>query len=291
MNMTFLPTPAFDSICVPATITRNLRYTVLENDLSYFQLTYLVDVQGDCPESMRERFKPTSLQGFARLLAIKDFIDGSAPSIETLPSMSLVPPGFLEHARTNGFPSAVEKYAKVLERHRGEGPLQSAQVDLDTIVTIDAGDHMLFDRFGQHLPVAISFDYMNGLMANGAYKLDVARDILLKDPRVSPLAHNREQCRPGRDLKIEILEVPYYNNDSGTCKFLSFRFAPTTSDMRDIMDKAKSYGTAYPTGERYRAMFDLDTLGLRAGGAAKFDGYYKSEAYVANSSDLDSNDD
>jgi hypothetical protein len=39
----------------------------------------------------------------------------------------------------------------------------------------------------------------------------------------------------------------------------------------------QAYGTTYPSTKRFQAMFDLDILGLRAGGAAMFDTFHASK--------------
>jgi hypothetical protein len=99
-------------------------------------------------------------------------------------------------------------------------------------------------------PSEIPFSAARGQMDRDFYDLSLALRVLQEDPRVTLL--------PDGVSKYE----------------LRFVFRPAPEDIPVIWQKQCSYGTKHPMSKLYVALFDLDMLGLRAAGAAKYADFF-----------------
>lgn len=174
-----------------------------------------------------------------------------------------VTPEFLEELRQFGYAdenrtSDEESFKpwKELEKHPG------------TILVRNAGDcHMIFSIDDVPYPMGLHFSTYTGRISSKVYRLKKAREILAA----------RSDVRNIKDYE------PYDDDEYGT-KGLDFSWAPSAEDYvrmwnRCLEKNDKCGKTSYhhPSNFRYEAVFDLDLLGLRAGGAAKYDEYYKED--------------
>lgn len=173
----------------------------------------------------------------------------------------------------------------------------------DDLVIMDTSSHYLKDRHGAHLPVGMQFDYIsNGRITNRNYDLEKAAEILLARSDVDVWAHqggwNTEKpavIRDGRHrenkmattIEEALFRIPYYNSDGGRMHTLYFVWKPTVEQYRALHDAASNAGRNYSSMDLYKAAFDLDVLGLRAGGAAKYEDYYKDDPAVYHDGDED----
>lgn len=132
----------------------------------------------------------------------------------------------------------------------------------DDIVIFRNDCHMLLDRTGAPLPLAVSFDYIsNGRISNGTYDLEkLVAHLQTRDDIVFTTQEVPTQN--------PIVNIPSYNSEPGRDKTASFTWIPTLEDYRTVWEECLAYGTSYPSGEFFRAIFELDMLGLRACGAA-----------------------
>lgn len=162
---------------------------------------------------------------------------------------------------------------------------------VDDLVIMDTSSHALFDRHGDPLPVGVLFDYIsNGRITNCNYNLEKAAEILLARPDVDVWAHkggwkNDEadevrvegkrtgKVRVATTVEEAVFKIPYYNARDGRTNSLYFIWKPSREDYKAVLEKAGKRGLL----EFHKAVFDLDMLGLRAGGAAKYDDYYKDD--------------
>ncbi len=286
-------TPKATITSAAAQIHREVDVLTLEDNLVAYRIIYQVDLDGEVPANLASRYSRHTEEGLARPKAVRDFLADKAGSIKPVQNLALMPKGFREHAQQVGYVDACEKFG---QDARNAGSLfdqlaADAPALLDDLVISDYSSHMLFDRQGEVLPTALYFDYMNGHIRNGAYHLDKVIDILRNDPRVTAIEERRRQNTDVLDKKNwKPQDVPYYNVSKGCSSHVAFRFAPTLDDMRRLWAQMKSYGSKYPSTENYRAVFDLDLLGLRAGGAAKYPDFHGDDAY-ASSCDDDNDDD
>lgn len=288
MTKTKNAVPSSDTVSHAAQATRTLSTYPVGPDLAYFRLVHMVEfAKGAAPDNLRAHFSETVSCGFARPRAIFSFADDKAGALKPLQKLRVAPAGFREVARTKGFMAAFDQFQKAFQ---GEQDLMdkflAGEIDLDDIVYLDIGSHMLFDRNNEVLPTGIYFDYTNGNLRNGSYHLDKALAVLSKDARITPHVDTRSRSRKsGQDPVLAITEVESFNADSANIETIAFWFAPTDDDMRSIWAKAQSYGSQHPSTDLRQAIFDLDVMGLRAAGAAKYEHYYGVDETVAEASD------
>lgn len=129
-------------------------------------------------------------------------------------------------------------------------------------------NHTIYNADREHLVVGMYCDYLNtGNFHNGKYDLEKARKILSKRKDVHSLS------------EIKLIQ-PYTNRSPGHSHNISFYWSPDVNTYRTIMDKAESKIDerlrSPGSGAIGRVEFDLDLLGLRAGGAALHDNYHDS---------------
>ncbi len=171
----------------------------------------------------------------------------------------LVPPEALEEVRLHGLAGEDDNYGI------WEGASETPYTDLKdpdcslfySLVRMDHGDHLLFDRENRPLPVARHCDYSPGYFDNAHYDLTKAMAHLEKLDCVKDLTRER---------------IPSYNAGGGRNETLSFRFTPDV----DMYRAAIKRGQEIPgrSIEFFQAIFDLDLLGLRECGAALHDEFY-----------------
>lgn len=269
-----------ETVNVGATIHRTVNTLPVAANLAYFQVEHNVDFQGDVPANLRLHFKPELKSGFATPADISAFLDDQANELKAIPGMRVVPAGFREMAQRVGFMDAFEvSQAAMLVTNDHLENLRSGAVSLDDVVRVELSSHMLFDRHGEILPVAIRFDYSNGGFHSGRYDIDKALAILAKDPRVAPVVARGKPQVGGLSVRRV---ADHFSTDDFNQRHIPFIFAPTVEDMRAIWAKCLSYGDNYAFGRKYDAIFDLDILGLRAGGATKYENYWSKDEVPAD---------
>ena len=132
------------------------------------------------------------------------------------------------------------------------------------LIMIDWHSHSLFDNENNQLPQPVHFDYMNGYIHDGCYDLNKALTILSKRSDVKFL--NNE---------LNIRKIPYYNSSEFRSNQIDFTWFPSKDNYIQIYKKiGKNNGLSY---DKYKAIFDLDFLGLRA--AAKYNDFAISDEY------------
>jgi hypothetical protein len=139
-------------------------------------------------------------------------------------------------------------------------PFSSFKRNRGIFLRDDDSCHMIFDVNNEPLPVAVRFDYIDGNMRNGSYDLAKALDILNARDDIY-IIHNIES-------------VPYYNRSSSCSSCISFLWRPSVEDYRKMWDRCKKIDKKYASCRMHQAIFEEDLLGLRAGGAAKYDEHY-----------------
>lgn len=282
-----------ESFSNPAAVTRILStFPIAGADLAYFKLVHKVEFPDSALDNLRAHFADTVDCGFQRPRAIHSFADDKAAKLKGLEMLHVVPAGFRDAARTTSYMEAFMQFEKQF-RWKGDfmDDFLRGAIDLDDIIYLDTGCHMLFDRNKEVIPVGLSFDYTNAAIHEGAYHLEKALGVLAKDPRVIPLITQRaKRLKPEQVPALAIIDVDSCNAEPGRMKTISFTFAPTVEDMRAIWAKAQSYDTKYPSTTLRQAIFDLDLLGLRAAGAAKYDTFWGVDERPVDDSDCGNDD-
>ena len=217
--------------------------------------------------------KTNTIQGFAVKNRINKFKKGEVDSIEDNHQWKLTQNNFKEEIRKVGWGHRfVDGYDKEYLSGTPYDDLNKDASRVDDIVYFEYSSHMIFDRGKNVLPAAIRFEYIGGNMDNGHYDLDKVKAILKKNKNIK-FSYDRW------DKENEIQDVPYYNNESGYRKTIDFLWQPTIKEYQTMWDKCIAEGTEYPSTLMHKAIFDLDLLKLRKGGAALFDDFYKSKQY------------
>lgn len=246
----------------PAVLRQRLSTFPVAPDLAYFELEVAADFEETASASLRARFTPAPVFGFARPGDLEAFKRNEAQEIPRV-NVRIVPPGFREAMQRQLFMDALEEYQNDFTKPCSRiEDLRAGNVSLDDIVTLDIGSHLLFDRFGDPLPVGILFDYVNGPIKESSYDLDGALEILLKDPRVIPFRSKRQPAQGG--LRVTRVGDLYPGDDEQYVRHIRFIFAPTADDIKAIWAKCQSYDTTYPFSMRRQAVLDLDLLGLQS---------------------------
>lgn len=235
--------------------------------------------------------------GICNKWALDDFLSGKSLTIpeyatvrrgEWSSAIIAVKPEYLRQARTKGWP-----YASVMG---DEDPFHPLRVS-DPIAATAAGEefifveaygagHQLFDIDGFPLPNALRFNYIDGRFDNGVYDLEKAARILLGredvvltesgGQRYSAFGYGEEFAKD--DPKRYIGSIPGYNANPGRDQCLAFLWQPSAEDYRRVFEAALKDGGRAPSSSDLRvACFSIDVFGLRAGGAAYFNDYYKDK--------------
>jgi hypothetical protein len=222
--------------------------------------------------SGRRKAKTTVTEGITSQAGLSAFRDGAV----TMPgySKNFVPVfgnvEFRDHIRRHGWLDAeVYKSFKDLDKDPYTR-FVAGEFHAEDIVFIEGSSHMVFDVERKPLPCAILFDYISAHMDNSRYDLPKALAILKARDDI------RFEAESSWDKAGEVSRIPSYNADKDRNACLKFVWMPSVEDYRRMWAKCAEYETKYPSTERYRAVFDLDLLGLRAGGAALCNDFYAS---------------
>lgn len=286
---------------IPLELCQRLDYFALSDELVAFKLEWEPVFQVErVPASVQKCLPIGVKQGFADVRAMAAYAAGrcsaytrkaaaaeagirySAEELKVEPSasFSLVPLSYLEFVQAKGFTAGAEaEEATDAERmglyeHHAYDFLRDAKASLNQVVRIDYASHMLFDMSGQPLPVAMPFGYIDGRICDGRYDLERLVEHLRADPRVRFM----NEASP---LHL----VPYYNVSPGCSQHVPFVFSPTAQDMQNLWPVMCQKNRKYPSVARYEAMFELDVLGLRAAGIARFAGFHDSQEVPATAFD------
>lgn len=266
------------------TETTKVEHALVDDNLVVYKIT---DARSAVDEDGHKSRKRNVIQGFATEDKFKTWIPGRLSTYNTgfLIAPSLVTDGFREITQQYGTPGSFfeDKWSyKDLSRMTIDKPFDALKdgASIDNIVQISFGDDgMLYDRKGNVLPVAIVCNYMTNMHTDNArYDLKKAVDILWDNPAIVFFDGGR-QADIIEDKDDAILRIEYYNLSPKSNRHLQFLWRPTASEYRGLWAMQLSYGENYPSTSKGRAMFDLDILGLRKGGAALYDDFYSSREY------------
>lgn len=269
------------------TLTRRtvLRTLEVEPGLFVFKRevsTQRIDSQGD----LRVAPEPTNAtvtQGFIAKGELAKMRQGESCKLRD--DLSLVLPEGREIMRTRGYVYTLSneiatRFNDELVRRDCYDAFERGDVTVDDVIRFEHASHMLFDRHGQVLPVAIRFDYIEAHVNNSRYDLEKAAKILLARDDITIFPVKRYRDEPDYDgvaktVEEAVASIPYYNAERGRNRTITFRWTPRVEDYRKMWAECLRLGGRYPSTNRYHAVFNLDLLGLRAGGAALCDDFYQ----------------
>lgn len=142
---------------------------------------------------------------------------------------------------------------------------------------------------GRILVPALAGDYMNGHFDDAHYDLTKAIAHLKENPGVRPAVFERRYRQEDSEPKLEVHRIPYYNAEHLKSENLHFYWTPTQEEATAIVEQASQYSNGV-SSKAWRAVFELDLLGLRAAGAALYHDYSGSREYDPAYEDDDEHD-
>lgn len=151
--------------------------------------------------------------------------------------------------------------------------------DINNVICFEGYDHSFWDVNGDLIATGKHFDYIGANMHDRCY--DLAKAVEILEGRSDITWTKPQEDRYGADTDSHIQRVPYYNQDCAS-QFLEFFWTPSQEQAVRLWETKGSF-------ETYKLIFDNDWLGLRAGGAALFNDFYKSKerAYSEDDDDED----
>jgi hypothetical protein len=211
-------------------------------------------------------------EGITSISNVDQLKKGFAPRYAARLVAAIGTPEFKKHIRQFGWMND-KIYAFIDEVTSSPfAKFELGSVEPSDIIFIEDYSHEMHDFEMKPLPVAIKFDYINGCMDNTRYNLQKAIDILKARGDIRFMCDERWVDDPA-----SILNIPGYNCDGKRNRYISFVWMPEVDDYRAMVTKSKEIGGKYPSTNKHQAVFDLDTFGLRAAGAAKYEKYYDSD--------------
>ena len=185
----------------------------------------------------------------------------------------------------SSFPSEDRKDTNVYAKHNIKDPLKAAEAG-EEFLLVEAYGYAgkCFNMQGVPYSQPIPFEYISGHTHNADYDLELAVEILLKDPRVELLPDGGERSYSyGKDKEQinYIGNIPGYNAEKGKNQCIAFYLRLPQEQYEDVYKNCKR-----DTADGMRAyIIESDLLGLIAGGAAKYTkflGYYDNTGKTRN---------
>lgn len=151
------------------------------------------------------------------------------------------------------------------------------EVTKDDLVLVKNSLGMLLDSNLDPLPVGIYMDYINGDLNNKMYDLKKAFQILKFRTDIKFMNPQGHYINPNKSSVF--FNIPYHNKQEGMDKCMYIVWTPSPKQMKMLLEecrklfsrpKKSSFGKTVNTSpfiHRHDVIFELDLLGLRAGGA------------------------
>lgn len=189
--------------------------------------------------------------GIATNKEIDNFSRGLSNRITDNFDILLVKQDFIKSLRDIGYVKTMEKFEDVLDETRKNLMSCFDDVEYQLVHNYHRGN-MIFDMDDNPVPIAITFDYINGNITNEDYDLSKVLYTLAKNDQV--------KCIDG-DLKITT--IPYYNSTDTRYETIEFVFMPTKEQMRLIWKTVKQLNPKYPSSNLREAIKRLDLLDIK----------------------------
>jgi len=249
-----------------ALLTRSLSVHPLPFGLTVFRLSYTADMPSEEAAIFGTAYPAKVVEGFALSTTIQDFIHGKTAVLRSERGFVFMPAGLRQRIATDDIYPVLKDWEKLEMSQLPYTAFEKGDANPEDLLDIDMSNNVVLTRTGEPMPQPLHFDYMDGYLNNGAYDLEKALPVLRANPRVRPSDVPRGQ----RD-ELSILPVPSYNRRTNQSQYLAVTFIPTMDELQRMV--AHIPASRLSRLERYRAVFELDILGLRAAGAAKYPTY------------------
>lgn len=212
------------------------------------------------------RAKPVTkeMEGVCSEKSISAYLKGKNDGIANSNNIYVIDSDVMEDIRLNGFQTEGFKIDEIVNRPFSR--MQSGSAKKSDVYRVDWGGHMIFDLEDRPMPIAVRFGYLSGNMDDAHY--DMRKAIAILSRRKDVLIDSGKK------------DIPYYNSSSRKNCEIVFLWRPSKAQYRKMWEVCLSHGAQYPSTRMHEAIFEADLLGLRKGGAAKYDSYYKSDEYI-----------
>lgn len=240
------------SLSAAVELKSSVDYVVIDADLelAVFKHTRGSVIEGSVLPVFQRLVVERSTQGIATLEDVLKVSRGEAFEVQQLGRSAMLSKETIALAEKEGW-KALDDY-KVFQEQPFDA-IVSGERSAEDVYVVDRGSMDLYDRKGVALPIARTADYMSGYFDNSHYDLNVALKILKEDKRIW-------------FKKAEVQGIPHYNASEERSAHIAFRFSPTRADVIRIQYSLKKGETVHSAF--WAKVFELDLLGLRAGGAA-----------------------
>jgi hypothetical protein len=256
-------------------LSRTLKVLCVDGDLCVFRLEYTCATHYSLAPAFTDQFPGMVKEGFAQAAELQRFAAGHFHQPKALTKLAVVSAEMRALAASVNFSDFHGRLGKQPGVHLPYTAFAQGKAQPEDVCEVDYSSNRLLDRFGRALPTQVTFDYMRGYSHDGAYDLDKALAVLLKHPRVHLARENMGDRSVINSTPIgspvQICNVPYYNLDSGSTKFIPFTFTPTAEEAVSIQQAM----AANKFDDEHHAIFHLDLLDLRAAGCAYTENYHE----------------
>lgn len=251
------------------TLASRLEVAQVDENLYVFERTTSLDAKGKKLAKSHGLTVSGPLRGFVDQEHMEKLVKNQA--FKTL-DLAIWTPEQLEKARLEGFSDAAEQGFEHTSSLLG---LLAERDDLtaDNVVQSDWSSHMLFDRHGNVLPLAIHFNYIDSGIDESHFDLEGLAEALLEaaDVRVFPgdgrrlvkttTGYARDTSNP-TSAREAIFHIPGYNASEGRTRSVQFMWQPSREDYAKVWAWAKANGGKYPSTVLRQGFFALDFHGL-----------------------------
>lgn len=221
--------------------------------------------------------KSVERQGIAAKSAVRTLATGKFPEGERGSRFMLLTDEQIEGVQKRGYAFFVDhRNEKINKAPRPEiYDYLVAGGDIKNVLRLD-GWNQFYDLNDEIVPTGMAFDYIQSHVENSRYDLAKVVDILRqRDDVFFAEGEDREYWQIDKE-RPEIKSIPYYNRESGRSAYVPFIWLPSPEIMK-VLEADMS--------NRYKIVFEQDLLGLRAGGAAKFEDFYAAPPYSYDEDD------
>jgi hypothetical protein len=202
-------------------------------------------------------------QGFVNAQGLKELLQGFTPTpVDSLSNFMILSDDLLSHIHRFGYAGLHAKGFKGLDNVKVYDHLKQ-DGSLNNIVRIDPNNNSFWHVDGKIIPTGIYFDYISARMNDGCYNLKKALTILSQRGDITFASPNDKDAKNN----ARIHNIPAYNQSEGYSQSLNFFWTPS-QEQAEMLVKCRTTS--------YQMIFEQDMLGLRAGGAALFNDFYKS---------------
>lgn len=218
---------------------------------------------------------PMIMEGITDDVGIAGLRNGDTRTASAASDWKVISNAGLELFRTYGL--CRSEFSEQFHAEFSEHPffdLEYGKATVDNVVRYDSFSELLFDRQGMLMPKAMYGCYIDAHLDEQSYDLEKAAAHLLTREDVFVAAArgftDPDMQTPALSPLDAIHGIPGYNASPGRQRCLHILWRPSKADYQKMWDQANTYGK-HASLSNWRAIFDLDLLGLRAAGASKED--------------------